>query len=59
MRVKEGKLHFNPQLPSAWEGLRFNIYFRGSIIGVSIDKNGVSYSNPDQIPIVTETAKSK
>ena len=59
MRVKEGKLHFNPQLPSAWEGLRFNIYFRGSIIGVSIDKNGVNYSNPDQIPIVTETAKSK
>jgi maltose phosphorylase len=59
MRVKEGKLYFNPQLPSAWEGLRFNIYFRGSIIGVSIDKNGVNYSNPDQIPIVTETAKSK
>ena len=55
MRVKEGVLHFNPQLPAAWKSLAFKINFRGNTIGVKIDgQEGVQLSNPKKIPIVIE-----
>lgn len=54
MRVKEGVLHFRPQLPKEWKSLAFKINFRGNTIGVKIDAQGVQLSNPKKIPIHIE-----
>ena len=39
MRVKEGKLHFNPQIPDKWNAFAFNILFRGNQLNVRVEKN--------------------
>jgi len=54
MRVKDGVLHFKPQLPSVWEALQFKINFRGHVIGVQIDPKGITLDNPSEIPVVVE-----
>jgi maltose phosphorylase len=38
MRVKEGKLHFNPQIPEKWNAFAFNILFRGNQLNVRVEK---------------------
>lgn len=45
MRVLEDKLHFNPQIPEAWETYSFKINFRNRILTVSVAKNGTSFHN--------------
>jgi len=42
-RVKEGKLSFEPTIPSGWTAYRFNIVFRGHIISLTV--------KPDQIVV--------
>jgi len=39
MRVKDGKLHFNPQIPGKWNAFAFNILFRGNQLNVRVEKN--------------------
>jgi len=39
MRVKEGKLFFNPQIPDKWNAFAFNILFRGNQLNVRVEKN--------------------
>ena len=41
MRVQDGKLTFSPFLPSQWTGYSFRVGFRGQIISVSVNKDGV------------------
>ena len=41
MRVQDGKLTFSPFLPSQWTGYSFRVGFRGEIISVSVNKDGV------------------
>ncbi|MFN8890491.1 MAG: glycosyl hydrolase family 65 protein, partial [Cyclobacteriaceae bacterium] len=41
MRVKEGKLHFNPFIPDQWKSYSFRIEFRGHVIKVKVSKQGV------------------
>ena len=38
MRVKEGKLHFNPQIPEKWNAFAFNILFRGNQLNIRVEK---------------------
>jgi maltose phosphorylase len=45
MRVRDGKLRFNPFLPQKWKSFSFNIGFRDSLLTVKIDRHGVSLSN--------------
>lgn len=40
MRVKDGKLSFNPFLPEQWNSYSFRIEFRGRVIKVKVSKNG-------------------
>ena len=42
MRVKDGKLSFNPLLPEEWKALSFQIGFRGTLLNVRIAKDGVT-----------------
>ncbi|MCB0456197.1 MAG: glycoside hydrolase family 65 protein [Flavobacteriaceae bacterium] len=44
MRVRDGKLHFDPKLPSEWEGFTFKINFRGSILKVSVTQYGTNFA---------------
>ena len=39
MRVKEGKLHFNPFIPDQWQSYSFRIEFRGRVIEVKVSKD--------------------
>ena len=41
MRVKDGKLSFDPFLPEKWEAFSFNVGFRGTLLNVKVSKGGV------------------
>ena len=41
MRVRDGKLHFNPFIPDKWKSYSFRIEFRGRVIKVKVSKEGV------------------
>lgn len=41
MRIKEGKLSFDPFLPEHWDGYSFRIEFRGRVIKVKVSKDKV------------------
>jgi maltose phosphorylase len=41
MRVKDGKLYFNPFLPEQWKSYSFRLEFRGRVIKVKVAKDGV------------------
>ncbi len=39
MKVKDGKLHFNPWTPDKWKSYSFRLEFRGSVIKVIVSKS--------------------
>lgn len=45
MRVRDGKLSFQPFLPEKWESFSFHVGFRGSIIKLTVSKEGVMVNN--------------
>ncbi|MCK4750651.1 MAG: glycoside hydrolase family 65 protein [Bacteroidales bacterium] len=45
MKIREGLLSFDPQLPEKWKGLSFKILYRGRILKVTIDKKNVTIDN--------------
>ncbi|GIJ93637.1 glycoside hydrolase family 65 protein [Capnocytophaga stomatis] len=44
LRMRDGKLHFTPQIPNQWEGYSFKVNFRGQILQVSVTKKQVKLS---------------
>ncbi len=45
MRVRDGKLSFNPFLPKKWKSFSFHINFRGSLLYIAVNKEGVQIKN--------------
>ena len=45
MRVTDGVLSLDPQLPAAWESLAFKINFRGRVLTVEVTRDAVGVSN--------------
>jgi maltose phosphorylase len=41
MRVRDGKLHFNPFIPDKWKSYSFRIEFRERVIKVKVSTAGV------------------
>jgi maltose phosphorylase len=41
MRVRDGKLHFNPFLPDEWKSYSFRLEFRGRVMKLKISADGV------------------
>lgn len=41
MRVRDGVLSFDPQLPAAWESLSFKVNFRDRVLMVNITREAV------------------
>lgn len=47
MRDYEDGLVMNPRLPAAWEGYAFNLRYRGSLVRVDVNRDGVTYDLAD------------
>jgi len=45
MRVRNGKLQFNPFLPGKWKSFSFTIGFRGATLKIKITGNGINIKN--------------
>ena len=45
MRVRDGKLSFQPFLPGKWKSFSFHIGFRGSLLNIKVSKDGVQIKN--------------
>ncbi|MFD2600047.1 glycoside hydrolase family 65 protein [Sphingobacterium corticis] len=45
LRVRDGKLHFQPILPKEWNGYNFRIHFRGADLQVAVSKNQLKFKN--------------
>ena len=45
MKILNDGLQFDPQLPEGWTRLTFPLNWRGALLTVSIDQNGVSINN--------------
>ncbi len=43
MRIKDGKLSFEPKIPNQWEGYSFKINFRNQILKVNVTQNDTSF----------------
>jgi maltose phosphorylase len=57
MRVKDGKLSFDPFLPEKWRSFSFNIGFRGTFIKVTVTRDTVRVnhlSGPDMNLLIRE-----
>lgn len=44
MRVRNGKLTFEPQIPDAWERYSFKVNFKGQVLKVEVSKTGNQFS---------------
>ncbi|PJB13635.1 MAG: family 65 glycosyl hydrolase [Flavobacteriales bacterium CG_4_9_14_3_um_filter_40_17] len=44
MRVRNGQLHFRPQIPKQWKGYSFKVNFHHQIVKVSIHKDKTQFS---------------
>lgn len=45
MQVTKGKLGFNPFLPNQWKSYSFNITFRGALINIMVNTEGICLTN--------------
>ena len=44
MRVRDGKLVFEPKIPDAWERYSFKVNFRGQVLTVEVTKNDARFT---------------
>ncbi|MEQ8153507.1 MAG: glycoside hydrolase family 65 protein [Clostridiaceae bacterium] len=45
MRIRDGKLSLSPFIPERWQAFSFKLMFRGALLKVNINKDGVIVSN--------------
>jgi maltose phosphorylase len=45
MRVRDGKLSFQPFLPGKWQSFSFHIGFRGALLNIKVGRDGVQIKN--------------
>jgi maltose phosphorylase len=51
MHVKNDRLKFNPFLPAQWKSYSFNITFRGALVNIKVDTDGIYLSNKSDAAI--------
>lgn len=51
MRVRDGKLQFNPFLPKQWKSFSFTIGFRGATLKINITENGINIKNNNAVDL--------
>ena len=52
MRVRDGLLHFNPNIPKEWTSIAFKILFRGVTVEVKVSHNAVELKNNSDLDII-------
>lgn len=61
LRVKEGRLHFNPYVPDEWKSYSFRLEFRGRVVKVKITADGIETKlesgSPMEIVVKDEVVK--
>ena len=50
MRIREGNLHFAPQIPEQWSSYAFKVKFRGHILTLEVSKTHVMVSSDEVFP---------
>lgn len=57
MHVENNELHFHPNLPEHWEELVFTINFRGSVLKVSLSKDGhqIQKLSGEDVPVKVDS----
>jgi maltose phosphorylase len=45
MRVRDNALHFAPQLPKQWQGMKFRVRFRANVVELNVTNTGTSIHN--------------
>ncbi|WP_316734904.1 glycoside hydrolase family 65 protein [Pedobacter aquatilis] len=51
MRVRDGKLQFNPFLPTQWKSFAFTIGFRVATLKINITENGINIKNNNDVDL--------
>ncbi len=51
MRIKDGKLSFDPQIPKEWEEYSFKINFRGQIVEITVNHKGATFKLVSGSPV--------
>ena len=51
MRVRNGKVYFNPRIPEKWDSLKFKVRWRGHILELKATHQNVEIVNHSQNPI--------
>jgi maltose phosphorylase len=49
MRVRDGKLVFQPFIPEKWSSFSFHIGFRGALLNIKVSKEGVQIKNTSDV----------
>ncbi|SDG05152.1 glycoside hydrolase family 65 protein [Mucilaginibacter gossypii] len=49
MRVRDGKLVFQPFIPKKWSSFSFHIGFRGALLNIKVSKEGVQIKNASDV----------
>ena len=44
MHVRDGILHFNPQIPEAWDSYSFKVNFKGQVVSVEVGRDDTQFS---------------
>jgi maltose phosphorylase len=44
MRVRNNQLHFEPKIPTQWNGYSFKVNFRNAIVKVEVNQQGTIVS---------------
>ena len=58
MRVREGKLCFDPHLPKAWKRVKFSLHFQGRLIGAELTRKDLALTLKQGQPLeVTVSGK--
>ncbi|MBT1706144.1 glycoside hydrolase family 65 protein [Chryseosolibacter indicus] len=61
LRVKDGRLHFNPYVPDQWKSYSFRLEFRGRVVKVKITTDGIETKlesgSPMEIVVKDEVVK--
>ena len=60
MRVRDGKLHFNPFIPDQWKSYSFKLEFRGRVIQVNVSKGAtdIKVISGDPLEIIVGEEKA-
>ncbi len=60
LRVRDGKLHLNPMIPSSWDSFSFKILFRGSLMKVNIssEETTVDLLSGEEQPVIINSQKA-